>query len=378
MHADLRVPLPVGGARLSLWRAVAAFRVATLVVCIFLIVLWQPIYRRPGVALAAGAAMIAGTAIVSWLAVHGRAHRPSVVVLDIFGTAGLTLLSIPAQTAAQQHGGMVTITTIWAAGPTIEAALLAGPLGGVVAGVLQFAAAALVAEEWHGRTLYSGVLLIVTGAVVGLVSQLVVRAENDLRIAAAAQSALAERERLARSIHDGVLQVLGLVHRAGAEAGGQWATLADAAAEQETALRGLITSRPAGPAADGRRDLTAELRGLRSPRVTVSTPGEPVSVDASRAIEVRNAVRAALQNVVAHAGSGAHAWVLLETLDREVRVTVRDDGVGFPDGRLEAAATEGRIGVARSVRGRVADLGGRCTITSMPGEGTEVEIVVPR
>jgi hypothetical protein len=203
--------------------------------------------------------MIVGTAIVSRLAVQGRAHRPSVIVLDILGTAGLTLLSIPAQTPAQQHGGMVTITTIWAAGPTIEAALLAGPLGGVVAAVLQFATAALVAEEWHGRTLYSGVLLIVTGAVVGLVSQLVVRAESDLRVAAATQSALAERERLARSIHDGVLQVLALVHRAGAEAGGQWATLAAAAAEQEAALRGLITSHPAVPTADGRRDLTGSL-----------------------------------------------------------------------------------------------------------------------
>ena len=71
-----------------------------------------------------------------------------------------------------------------------------------------------------------------------------VRTEHELAEAVAAQAALAERERLARSIHDGVLQVLGLVHRTGRDAGGRWAELATEAATQEAALRALITSRP--------------------------------------------------------------------------------------------------------------------------------------
>ncbi|MDT4912551.1 MAG: hypothetical protein QOC66_1679 [Pseudonocardiales bacterium] len=370
--------LPVAGVRLSLWRAVSLFRIATLAVCLYLIVRWEPLYARPGAALLAGGVMTAVTVALGWLAVLGRAHRPVVVIADVVLTVALTLLTIPAQTGAQQHGGMVTLTTIWAAGPTIEAAFVAGPLGGLVAAVVQFGASAYVAEEWQGRTLYSGVLLLVTGVVVGSVARLAVRAEDELRVAAAAQAAVAERERLARSIHDGVLQVLGLVHRQGRDAGGQWSAIATAAAAQEAALRGMITSQPVAGTAVGELDLADELRSLRSARVTVSAPGGAVPVDGATAAELRAAVQAALHNVDVHAGDGAHAWVLLETLDDELRVTIRDDGHGIPVGRMEEAAAEGRIGLARSVRGRIADLGGQCSITSAPGEGTVIQMSVPQ
>ena len=53
-------------------------------------------------------------------------------------------------------------------------------------------------------------------------------------------------------------------------------------------------------------------------------------------------------------------------------------GPGMPAGRLEQAEAEGRLGVARSVRGRVEDLGGTVTVVSAPGQGTEVELRVPR
>ena len=89
--------------------------------------------------------------------------------------------------------------------------------------------------------------------------------------------------------------------------------------------------------------------------MTVSAPGDPVLLGSGVAAEVREAVRAALHNVGLHAGVAAHAWVLLEALDGEVRITVRDDGVGLAAGRAEAAADEGRIGLARSIRGRIAD-----------------------
>ena len=377
MRADLRVRRPVDGVRLSLWRAVTIFRVAALLGCLVLIVKWHSLYARPSVAFAVGAAMIVVTVAISALAVRGQAHRLTVVGPDLVITAGLTLLTIPAQTHAQSHGGMVTLTTVWAAGPAIEAAYLTGALGGFVAAAVQFGAAAAVREGYTGDTLYSGVLLLVTGTVAGFVATLTVRAEDELRVAAAAQAALAERERLARSIHDGVLQVLGLVHRAGRDAGGTWQTLAAAAAEQEVALRGLITSAPATVPA-GQRDLSEDLRTLRSQQVTVSTPAEPVTVPAGMATELQAAVRAALHNVEAHAGPAARAWVLLEAFDDELRITVRDDGAGMAPSRLDDAAHEGRIGVARSVRGRIVELGGTCTYTSADGAGTEIEMAVPR
>jgi signal transduction histidine kinase len=61
-----------------------------------------------------------------------------------------------------------------------------------------------------------------------------------------------------------------------------------------------------------------------------------------------------------------------------VTVTIRDDGPGIPSGRLAEAAAAGRLGVSHSIRGRLRDLGGSAVISSVPGEGTEVELRLPR
>ncbi len=112
--------------------------------------------------------------------------------------------------------------------------------------------------------------------------------------------------------------------------------------------------------------------------MTVSLPGEPVEVAAVTAQEIVGAVRACLDNVDRHVGDDARAWVLLENLGAQVVVTVRDEGPGIPDGRLDEAAAQGRLGVAQSIRGRVTDLGGTATLVTAPGQGTEWELVFPR
>jgi signal transduction histidine kinase len=184
-----------------------------------------------------------------------------------------------------------------------------------------------------------------------------------------------------------VLQVLALVQRQGSELGDRGSRLAELAGEQEVALRSLLTGGggsggggsggPAGPgAADV--DLRGQLWSLASPGVEVATSAQPVPLPAATAAELVAAVRAALDNVREHAGNGARAWVLLEDERDGVRVTVRDDGVGFAPGRLAEAAEAGRLGVAQSMRGRISDLGGSTAIHSAPGEGTEVEFWVPR
>jgi signal transduction histidine kinase len=367
----------VTGVLLSLWRAATLFRIITLGVGLYLIGRWHALYAHPWVAYGTGAAMIAVTAAIGWLAVTGRAHRPAVVLADFGVTMLLTLASIPAQPAHQRHGKMPTLTTLWAAGPAIEAAFIGAWAAGVLVALGQFGAAMIVRDGYDGHTVVSGVLLLVTGAVVGYLSQLVVRAERDLAAAAAAHAALTERERLTRSIHDGVLQVLGLVHRAGRDADGLWADLGTVAGEQEAALRGLLRSRPDTVADPGQLDLADALITQRRDGVTVSVPAEPVLVDAAVAGELTAAVREALANVVRHAGPHACAWVLLERLDDQLHVTIRDDGAGLAPGRLEAAEREGRLGVAGSIRGRIVALGGAATITSSPGQGTTVELALP-
>jgi signal transduction histidine kinase len=44
---------------------------------------------------------------------------------------------------------------------------------------------------------------------------------------------------------------------------------------------------------------------------------------------------------------------------------------------FSAAEAEGRLGIAQSIRGRIAGVGGTVGVTSVPGQGTEVELIVP-
>ncbi len=69
--------------------------------------------------------------------------------------------------------------------------------------------------------------------------------------AARLSAAVTERERLARQVHDGVIQVLALVAKRGREIGGPTAELADLAGQQESALRRLVSAEgmPAEPGA---------------------------------------------------------------------------------------------------------------------------------
>ena len=65
-----------------------------------------------------------------------------------------------------------------------------------------------------------------------------------------------------------------------------------------------------------------------------------------------------------------------ERLDGEVVVSVRDDGIGFvlDEATLER---EGKLGILKSMKGRIEELGGRMELRSAPGLGTDVEFHVP-
>ena len=138
-----------------------------------------------------------------------------------------------------------------------------------------------------------------------------------------------------------------MVRRRGAALGGEAAELAALAGEQEVALRMLISEQVSGAAADvgGQTvDLCPLLTTQASTSVSVSTPAHPVVIERDRAIELAAIVDNALSNVGLHAGPAAKAYVLLEDLPDEVIVSVRDDGVGIPEGRLAQAEAEGPHG----------------------------------
>jgi signal transduction histidine kinase len=204
------------------------------------------------------------------------------------------------------------------------------------------------------------------------------RAHAELEQAARLAASQQERERLSREVHDGAIQVLALVSRRGREIGGQATELAELAGQQERALRRLVSSADTGPQPGALVDVGALLRQRASDRVAVSLPADPVLLDGRVATELLAAAVNALDNVAAHAGPHARAYVLVEDLGESVTVSVRDDGVGIADGRLDEAVREGRIGVAKAIVGRMDWIGGSAKLTTGPGSGTEWELTVPR
>jgi signal transduction histidine kinase len=148
------------------------------------------------------------------------------------------------------------------------------------------------------------------------------------------------------------------------------------AGEQEIALRTLMTA-PMRVTEDGRVDFSVQLRTLRTTRVEVSVPADGVVLPEVMASDLLAVAREALQNTAKHAGPEAKSWVLLEDLQGEVVLSIRDDGPGIPEGRLGEAIVEGRMGVAQSIRARVRNLGGDARLDTAPGQGTEWEIRLP-
>jgi len=364
-----------------LWRAVVVFRLAALVYVGVLILGSYRSYQHPAGGVLVLAVMTGWTGLMTLASRLSWGRGWPVLAADLAVTVALTLSTLWVQTYPQSHGGSVTLTTTWAAAPVLGAAVRGGPWAGAGAAAVLGTGTIATRQAITPSTAGSVVLLFLAGAVSGYVVRLVVRAERQLAAAARLEAATRERERLARGIHDGVLQVLTLVQRRGGELGGEAAELARLAGEQEVALRGLVAAPAAAPGAEpggAPVDLCGLLAAERSSHVTLSTPAGPVPLTPHTARELAAAVRAALDNVVRHAGASARAWVLVEDLGDEVVVSVRDDGPGIPPGRLDRAAAEGRLGVALSMRGRVRELGGTVSLHSTPGEGTEVELRVPR
>jgi signal transduction histidine kinase len=302
-------------------------------------------------------------------------------VLDLLVTLTLmasSVLVLSADQLTEVTERTPLLTTVWGSGPVLAAAVHAGRIAGVL-----FGAAVSVVNVW-ARDFFTTdiardtVLLVGTGFVLGLAATTARRATTQLRRAARVEAATAERERLARSIHDGVLQVLARVRARGSQLDGEAAELARLAGEQEIALRALITAGPPEPTDSTEEDLAAALQSLASSRVHISVPATRVPLPPSDVAELIAVTREALANTVRHAGPEAKSWVLVEDLGAEVVLTVRDDGPGIDEHQLTQAEADGRLGIPHSIRGRVADLGGTLTLETAPGQGTEWEVRLAR
>jgi signal transduction histidine kinase len=363
-----------------LWRALAVFRFVSVgYAALRLAFIDRAEYSRPGWAWAVIAVMAAWTVVTTIAYARPSRRIPRLLSADLAVTVGIMMSTMVLQYPVATVNGALPVTATWMAGPVLAWAIRYGRRAGTIVGLIVAGCdCALLRNAELSTALNGAVLLVLSGWSVGHLARLSAELAAQRQRATEVEASSRERERLARDIHDSVLQVLALVQRRGAEAGGAAAELGRLAGQQEAALRTLVGGTWAGDQASGDVDLCQLLLPAQTDRVTISVPAPPVLVDGAAAAELTAAVQAALDNVREHCGAQARAWVLVEDEPDLIRVTIRDDGQGIPDGRLAEAAAAGRLGISHSIRGRLRDLGGSAVISSAVGEGTTVELCLPR
>ena len=216
------------------------------------------------------------------------------------------------------------------------------------------------------------VLLAVIAAVVVLgviFAPWIVRLLRSLTEERAERIRSQERAEVAAHLHDSVLQTLAMMQRRAGEPG----EVAALARRQERELRAWLAGRPA-PGQSSRlagalEAAAAEVEESHGVPVEVVVVGDR-ELDAAHEAVVA-AAREAMTNA-AKFGRGSPVDVYAESEGSRTQVFIRDRGPGFDTGSIPPD----RRGVRESIRGRMERHGGRARITSSPGTGTEVELVL--
>lgn len=179
-----------------------------------------------------------------------------------------------------------------------------------------------------------------------------------------------ERADMAARVHDSVLQTLALVQR---EAGDP-KRVAALARRQERELRAWLYGPPEAAGDSLRRLLEeqlADVEELHGVRAEIVQSGDLELDERVRALVL--AAREAVTNAAVHAGV-EEVSVFVEVEPGEVTAYVRDRGSGFD----RDAVPDDRRGIAESIEARMTRHGGSAVVRSMRGEGTEVELRLPR
>jgi signal transduction histidine kinase len=211
---------------------------------------------------------------------------------------------------------------------------------------------------------------IVPGAVVGALVLVVGPWIWQLTSERTERIRIQERAEVAARIHDSVLQTLALVQRHA----GDPQRVASLARRQERELRRWLYG--SGVAAvtslvDALTDAAADVEELHSVRVEVANAGDAALDDAVGQLVL--AAREAMTNAAKFSGAD-EVFVYAESGQEGMAVFVRDAGVGFD----RAAVPPDRHGIADSIEGRMKRAGGTARLVTALGEGTEVELRLPR
>jgi signal transduction histidine kinase len=193
-----------------------------------------------------------------------------------------------------------------------------------------------------------------------------------------------ERERIAKDLHDGIIQSLFAVGM-GLQGTALVAGSSDVAARIEAAvgeldrvildLRNYIFGLRPGILADrlldqALRQLGEEVASKSGVTVQVSVDAETAAALSAQSHEIVQLTREALSNVTRHAQAGRASVTLVRRRSNAV-LTIEDDGVGFnPNGSTHGNGLP-------NMRQRASGLGGELLVTSAPAKGTRLSVTVP-
>ena len=231
------------------------------------------------------------------------------------------------------------------------------------------------------------------------------RMEMEARVVAQAQlleqqravAALAERERLARDLHDGIGQVLGFINvqaqsaKDSVQNGDKQAAtqllkrLVDVAQDAHDDVRGYILGLKEKPATHLCEDFLPLLEQYCQDlldkfgfQTHLYLPEQrPLNI-ASREVETQllYVIREALGNACVHSGEKeAQVTIILD--EKQVQAVIEDGGIGFHARNGPERRKAGHFGL-RIMRERAEGVGGSLEIKSAPGSGTRVTVILPR
>jgi signal transduction histidine kinase len=316
-------------------------------------------------ALAGGAGILLYLALWAW-----KERRQAWIAALLAFVAGCVLLGALGL-SARSVGGIALIAAglavAWRQGGSFhpEAPLSYGGIALAALGAVLLLSGGGTSASLLAPGAVAGALLLIGGPWVWRLA-----VERDVERTARIRSE--ERSDVAARVHDSVLQTLALIQRHAHDP----RQVASLARRQERELRGwLYGDQPLG---DDTASLVAALEAaagdveeLHGVRVELASAGD-CPVDPSVGALVL-AAREAMTNAAKFAGV-EKIDVYIEVTDDAVSVFVRDRGAGFDRGAVPAD----RKGVAESIEGRMERAGGRASVITSPGDGTEVELHLPR
>lgn len=225
MAKDRRERVVRMSVELPLWRALTAYRVLTMVYAILLFAFAYREFHRPWVAIGYFAVLTVWTlATLPRVANAARCTKRFLGADLTVALAGILLTPV-ADSHARVVGGATTMPSIWTAGSVLAFAIKGGWRWAAFASSLVAVANVTERGEPSGDTIHNVILVWIASIAIGYIVEVARASERTLARALEIEAATRERERLARDIHDSVLQVLAMVQRRGAELGGESAEL---------------------------------------------------------------------------------------------------------------------------------------------------------